>query len=403
MDFKHGLRKSLNLVLIYLITGFVILQGCQSSHNDHDIADDINEVMDSIKISFVPDRRVQIFDFEIAADGTSVVGRSSNRQAYNEVLQIAEKFPELNLDSFELIIPLDTALINVSVGNMRSEPRHSAELATQVLMGMQVTVWDKNGSWYYIQSPDEYLAWIDAGALTFPDQDKLDAYHNSDKVMYMNDFGFCYASADLDSEVISDLVAGDILRKTSQQGSFVQVVLPDGRYGYVPTSSVEDLHEIASSGIPDWSEIKKTAYKFMGRPYMWGGTSGKGVDCSGFTKMVYYLNGLELPRDASQQVHSGMEIPLDDDLSKLQPGDFLFFGKKGENGQKDKVTHVGIYTGDGQMIHSSERVQVQSLIPGDPDYVPHRRRTLLSARRMITDGSLANGVDLIKNDVGYGF
>lgn len=381
----------------------VFLHSCRSSNGSHKVAEELGGEMDSIKTAFVPDRRVQIFDFTIPPDGTRITGRSSNREAYEQVLQLTNKYPEINLDSFELIQPKDKALINVSVGNMRSNPSHSAELSTQVLMGQEVTVWDKNGTWYYIQSPDGYLSWIDAGALAFPEENGLKAYHQTDKVMYQNDFGFCYQKADRQGGVISDLVAGDILRKTGSQSDFINVKLPDGREGYVPDEEVRSLDDIAQSSVPAWPQIEKTAYQFMGRPYLWGGTSGKGVDCSGFTKMVYYLNGMQLPRDASQQALSGVDVPLDDDLSQLEPGDFLFFGKRGENGKKDRVTHVGIYIGDGKMINSAERVQVQSLRPGDPDYVEYRRNSLLSAKRMIVDDSVAQGVELLKNNPEYGF
>src|SRR5690606_15830098 len=182
------------------------------------------------------------------------------------------------------------------------------------------------------------------------------------------------------------------LRKSGETGHYTAVLLPDGRSGFVPTEEMQSLEDIAGTDLPSWDEIRTTAFHFMGRPYLWGGTSGKGVDCSGFTKMVYYLNGLELPRDASQQVRSGLEVPLDEHLSQLQPGDLLFFGYKGQDGKPDRVTHVGIHLGHGRMIHSSQRVQVQSLMPEDPDYAPERRETLLTAKRMIVDESLASGV-----------
>lgn len=402
-SWKGLYSASLSVINWAALSCLVVFSSCNNVDKNHKISEELGKVVDSIKLAFVPDRRVQIFDYHIPSDGTYIKGRSSNPEAYQQVLGIATRFPGLNLDSFKLVTPLDTALINVSVGNMRSNPSHSAELATQVLMGQQVTVWDKDGYWYYVQAPDKYLAWIDGGALEILDHEQLMNYHHAEKVMYKNDFGFCYETPDEKGAVVSDLVAGDILRKTRIKSTYTEVSLPGGRKGFVPTESIEPLSDLVLTSSPDWPAIKNTAYKFMGRPYLWGGTSGKGVDCSGFTKMVYYLNGLELPRDASQQVNSGIEIPLDENLSQLKPGDFLFFGTKGENGKKDRVTHVGIYIGDGRMIHSSERVQIQSLIPGEPDYAPNRRKTLLSAKRMIDDDTLAQGVEFIKNNPGYGF
>lgn len=357
--------------------------------------------MDSIKMVHVPDRRLQIFDYTITSN--RIKGRSSNEDAYNGVLTLKDKYEALNLDSFEFITPINEALVNVSVGNIRSNPRHSAELSTQVLMGHQLTIWDKDGGWYYVQTPDGYLGWIDGGGIVIPSVEGLNQYRQSDKIMFVSEFGFCYEKPDPAGSIVTDLVAGDVLQKLDETGNFTQASLPDGRKGYIFTEHTKEFDEISRSGIPSWPDIEQTAYKFMGRPYLWGGTSGKGVDCSGFTKMVYYLNGLELPRDASQQVRSGIEVPLDEDLSQLQPGDLLFFGYKGENGQKDRITHVGFHIGGGRMIHSSERVQVESLNPDDPDFAPGRRETLLVAKRMIENGDLAQGVIHIKNNPDYGF
>ena len=108
------------------------------------------------------------------------------------------------------------------------------------------------------------------------------------------------------------------------------------------------------------------------------------MDCSGFTKTVYWQQGLIIPRDASQQVHAGENVTYDDDLAGLQAGDFLFFGRYREDGS-EKVTHVGIYLGDGAFIHSGSdngANQIQQLLPGRPDYAAHRRESLLRARRL---------------------
>ena len=144
---------NLRVIILAVLSLLIVVISCKNIDKNHKITEELGNVMDSLKTAFAPDRRVQIFDFNIPADGTYIKGRSSNPEAYEQVLRIAKRFPELNLDSFQLITPMDTALINVSVGNMRSNPSHSAELSTQVLMGQQVTVWDKEGSWYYIQSP----------------------------------------------------------------------------------------------------------------------------------------------------------------------------------------------------------------------------------------------------------
>lgn len=366
----------------------------QSSDNHNDIEAALQE----IKKSTVPDRRVDIFDFDLSADGLAIKGKTSNADAYQQILQLKEKFPSVNLDSFQIIEPIGYGVIHVSVCNMRSQPKHSGELSTQALLGHPLTLWDQKGDWYYVQSPDRYLGWLDKGAFTRYTSAHLDEYRNKSKIIFKKDFGFCYARPQTSSSVISDLVAGDILMVIDTVKDYYKVEFPDGREGYVLINQCFDKQPFSWTTAPDWSEIESTAKQFMGRPYLWGGTSGKGVDCSGFTKMVYYLNGLIIPRDASQQVHIGQPIELDDNLSNLEPGDFLFFGKKGENGKPDKVTHVAIHLNDGEMIHSAQRVQIESLNPKHDHFNADRRNTLLSARRMIAEEKLQQGViPLLKN------
>lgn len=371
---------------------------------DHPTTDDvakINEGITTIKQAFAPDRRVQIFDITLSEDGHTLSGETNHSEAYEALSELAKKWPTLTNFEVELQKPLGYGVVHVSVCNMRSQPKHSAELSTQALLGHPLTLWKKEGSWYYVQSPDHYFGWLDAGAFTLLTETELQSYQQQPKVMYVKDFGFAYESPKENSSVVSDLVAGNILTIKSQTASHFECQYPDGRIGFIPLADGITQLPSLQEGTIQWASIQSTAYQFMGRPYLWGGTSGKGVDCSGFTKMVYYLNGMVLPRDASQQVKVGKEIPLDPNFEGLQAGDFLFFGEKGNDGKPDKVTHVAIHLDQGRMIHAAERVQIESVNPNHPDYNEYRHKTLLGARRMLENNSLMSGVIELKNHPNY--
>jgi len=117
---------------------------------------------------------------------------------------------------------------------------------------------------------------------------------------------------------------------------------------------------------------------------------------------VFYLNGVQIGRDASQQVHAGVEIATDSTLANLKAGDLLFFGRAATADKKERINHVAIYLGNGQMIHSSgdAGVKIESLYRKDANFVAHRLKSFIRAKRMLI--SLGrNGVDLLRDLPAY--
>jgi gamma-D-glutamyl-L-lysine dipeptidyl-peptidase len=359
---------------------------------------ELMSVVEEVRQAYAPDKRVALFDINLEqAQGQWRLAGETNLPEARQELEARLKATGIKAQQEINLLPDSSlqgkiyALVNLSACNIRSEPKHAAELATQAMLGTPLRVYKARGSWYLVQSPDGYLGWLDEGGLSLMSAPELKAWQQAEKVVYLPDMGLARAQPSPDALPVSDLLAGNILKLTGSQSGFAQVQYPDGRTAYIPQADLMAYSAWLDSRQPTAENIIESAFSFMGRPYLWGGTSGKGVDCSGFTKMAFFLNGLQLPRDASQQVHVGQAVETDTTLVNLLPGDLLFFGRKANAEQSERITHVGIYLGDGKMIHASGAVTVESLRRGEPDFSEYRLQSFVRARRMLS-GIGENGV-----------
>jgi hypothetical protein len=190
------------------------------------------------------------------------------------------------------------------------------------------------------------------------------------------------------------------VRNEGRTGAHYKVILPNGKIAYVPASDVLEFDKWLLSREPNADNILSTAVQFLGFPYMWGGTSIKAMDCSGFTKTAFYLNGVILERDASQQAKTGEDVDIREGFDNLQKGDLLFFGSKATQERGERITHVGIYMGNGEFIHSATSVRINSLIPDAYNYYEGSTR-LVRANRLITKIDNDPGIVSIKNHPWY--
>jgi gamma-D-glutamyl-L-lysine dipeptidyl-peptidase len=182
---------------------------------------------------------------------------------------------------------------------------------------------------------------------------------------------------------VCDVVGGCVLRKIGENKDWMHVALADGRMGYIPKSSVTDYANWGTQIVPTAGKLEQTAKLFLGIPYLWGGTSVKGMDCSGFTKTVYLLNGMMLKRDANQQAEDGKEIDPGKNWENLRKGDLLFFGHKANGDRPEKISHVALYLDTLSFIHSSGKIRISSLDPASPLFDDFHVKYFVRARRML--------------------
>nr|MBI1231893.1 SH3 domain-containing protein [Cytophagales bacterium] len=364
-----------------LCVGMVILiVACQRDFDSSTVL----SVIEDLKKEHAPDKRIARWD--IQWDAGVLRGETNLQEAYLELQRVLEQQGIAFQDSITLLPHADlegvtNAIVTLSVANIRSEPKHSAELATQALMGTPLKVLKKEGSWYLVQTPEGYISWVDTAGIALKDEDAMNAWNASEKLVSIEMIGAIYTSPE-GTQMVSDLTAGNIMAKLTETDFHYGILLPDGRSGYVTKNEVLPYEDwLASRELSD-DNLVQTAKNMMGVPYLWGGTSPKGVDCSGFTKTIYFLNGMIIPRDASQQVNEGDEVDVDQNWDNLEVGDLLFFGVPAQEGKSERVVHVGMWIGNNSFIHSRGRVRISSFDPEDENYDAYELGRYLRTKRI---------------------
>lgn len=273
-------------------------------------------------------------------------------------------------------------ILNVSVANLRVRPDFSAEMTTQGLLGMPVRVLKQDG-WIRIQTPDDYQGWVHRVGVHQVTLQELLAWNRAEKIVVTAHYGFVYSEPSDRSQPVSDVVSGNRLKWLGHKKGYYHVSYPDGRVGFISTHISMPEHRWRKELKLDAASVLATARSLMGVPYLWAGTSSKGMDCSGFVRTVFFMHDVILPRDASQQACVGQRVDITSDYSNLQPGDLIFFGRKAVESEKPRISHVGIYLGNGQFIHSQGDVHISSLLPADECFDEFNLNRLLFATRVI--------------------
>lgn len=395
-EIKSRLKELWNFSPSSLL-GIVILSICIFSCSGDKKLELIQERISEIRSEYAPDRRTALFDIEVEKNGAWTLKGETNLPLAKAAL--IEKMEQSGIHVMDkiMVLPKDSidkkyALVNVSVANLRANATHSAELVTQALLGTPVKVLKKKAGWYLVQTPDNYIAWTNGGSLKLMNRNELNRWKANPKIIYLNTSGFSMNEAG--DQRVSDLVAGNILTLNKEDKHHWSVTYPDERKAIVNKNDALELQcwneQIALTD----SSIIRAAKDLMGVPYLWGGTSTKGVDCSGFTKTVYFLHGLIIPRDASQQVLVGKLIDTEKDFHKLKVGDLLFFGRINED-KSERATHVGLWLGNNQFIHSSGDVHISSMDSLAENFDNYNYNRYLRTRRIT--GSYSEGLHKIND------
>lgn len=352
----------------------------------------------------VPDKRETIFDMEASFQKGKVVlhGETDNQNLKNDLLNQFQSFEvvdEISLLPDSTVGEKPYALVNVSAANFRATPRYSSELVTQALLGTPVKILKKQGGWHLVQTPDRYISWALSGGIFPVTEAELQNWRQTERVIFTGSFTQIFETERMEKPV-SDVTMGGNLELLEQRWNYIKVRFPDGRECFTAPQNWVSFSEFRETARPDSTSLINLAQSMKGRPYLWGGTSAMAMDCSGFTKMVYYMNGIILARDASLQARHGQPVNPGDSFENVQPGDLLFFGQKASEGQPERITHVAVSLGETEYIHVAGKVEENSFNPRSELFSEYRKNTFISARRVIgSEGT--EGIQWIREHPWY--
>lgn len=257
------------------------------------------------------------------------------------------------------------AYVTANVLDLWAEPKYNCERASQLLFGDLAQIGKKRDRFVEVRQPDGYRGWVDARFLAEITRIQYDRYLKAAvwTIAVSQTMLFDRKGASIPPHVV--YYGTKIIARTGR-GSLTGIILPDGGSALVKATALLKQPHSATAG-----QIVREARRFLGVPYLWGGVTPAGWDCSGFVRAIFGRFGYDLPRDTKDQVKVGRLI----DRREVRPGDLLFFNR-----------HVGIALGKARIIHSSVSgggVRVNSLQAGDSDYRADLDRDFSQARRIL--------------------
>jgi cell wall-associated NlpC family hydrolase len=253
-----------------------------------------------------------------------------------------------------------------SVADVRRSASHASELVSQAVMGDRVVPLKADGEWFLVRMEDGYIGWIRSWHLLETTAAARDAFQARALHRIAVNSSEALSGPSPDALPVSDLVIGTPVVVTgSASHGWVPAELPDGRTGFVRESHLEARPQGRSVSR---ERLVATGLRFLGIPYLWGGSTPKGFDCSGLVQRIYRLHGVVLPRDSDQQARFGREKPVGAP-DELVPGDLLFFGRASQ-----RITHVAMVLPGREFLHAYGQVLVNSLDPQHPKFEPNLAR-----------------------------
>ncbi len=335
---------------------------------------DLARLLDEVGGEYAPDPRTSVF--EVTVEGERLVGQTTSPDAVDALVSLlAQRGMTLRDEVVRLPDPMlagrRCALVSSPYGAVHAGPDIAATQVSQYVLGARLDVLTMRDGWLRVRGEDGYIGWMHPGYLEVGEEDWGREWETGSA-------GESLLS--LDAELHDE--AGRTIARLPWGARVIRdqprsIRLPDGRRGTLGAGELVPLARRADRFPARGDSVVRSAREWLGVPYLWGGVTQAGVDCSGLVQSVLWMHGIALPRDADLQARVG--TPLEPAPGDLLPGDLAFFAEDA------RVTHVALSMGEGLVIHSAlanGEVAVDDL-RGSRDVERRLASLLVSARRVL--------------------
>jgi gamma-D-glutamyl-L-lysine dipeptidyl-peptidase len=286
------------------------------------------------------DHRTSVFDIEIERLQNSSLTLSGRLLNESQLEALGRHFSKLKLDtgSIRILLRGDLPRMHVAtnLAGLYEKPTFSMPLSSELSYGTEVEILDEEGKWFFTRQKDGYLGW--AYKTYLAEGHATPATHLVLAPSYE-----LRAQPDPTSEIVTRLLSGTGVAVEETRGEWARVVA--NKTGWIPAKLLRALSDLPQRVEEKRKTILEDSARMVGVPYLWGGMSGNGIDCSGLARLLHRWVGVDIPRDADLQHTSARPVE-----PPFEVGDLLFFG---ESGSERQITHVGVSLGGWTMIHAS--------------------------------------------------
>jgi len=306
--------------------------------------DALQKILDELTIQ--NDDRISVFDLQIERVDSGTLSLRGKLLDQDQLAGLRETFlshfPDLSLDTTSIRIlrhgPPERVYVRTNLTGLYEKPTLHLPLSSELCYGTEVEILDEEENWTFTRQKDGYLGWVFKSHLA-------EGIASQPTHLVLAPSYELYAKPDAESEIVTRVVSGTSVKVEVVRGEWAKVVA--NKTGWMPLYLLRAIKELPKSSEEKRKALIEDSAHMIGVPYVWGGTSGNGIDCSGLARLLHKWVGVDTPRDADMQYVTAKPVE-----PPFEVGDLLFFR---EIGKVRKVTHMGISLGGWRMIHSSQK------------------------------------------------